>query len=588
MFSIEGNAATGYTDIYGGTYHSNNCLDLNSNPGLEVGAFRSTFVPGVNLPCAGNLLSSDSTPGDPLASIGVPSGLFVAEGGSEIFMWYSWSRDLLPYLVEGSYLAYSEDGGLSWTAMTNGTGAIPFSQAHDDEDVKTRFKNVQAIEVDAADYQTAASAPCYLPEASGKGILLFATGKPYRLSDVYLAYLPLTALENLVTSGGQYNVLDDIYYFAGPDGGTLGSNNPGDKACWSSNEVDAKPILKTTDNAMFAEVEAACSPAEEVLSGGAGEISVKHITVPLTSGEFDRLVLLFNREYLIGGLSDPGNLQHGMLGPNLATGDPLRPWIWNTKTAFSGVEGEEIQPGNRPFKPIFVPAPPLGQDDVMGPGPVCGTVAAQYVDDNYLHGYGPYIIDRFTRVSDDGHGVNIYFPLSRWKGGTDFAGLSAGPYRVDVFRTTIYPTSYSIPGLYRFPLLFLWTIEYPWDKLEWPMNPFWRDKQGVITRSHTNAYDVPGVADGKEELTVLQNHQDRATTVYVSMCARTGDGVLAVLDERGKTTSVVNRTRSGGCEQTRIRLAARETKHVVVDTVGNRDAALGEYELFMMRADFGF
>ena len=67
-----------------------------------------------------------------------------------------------------------------------------------------------------------------LPKTSGKGLLLWGTGK-YRQSDIYLAYMPLDEIENL----------SSISYFAG-------FNKDSGKPLWQSDESLARPLFSAS------------------------------------------------------------------------------------------------------------------------------------------------------------------------------------------------------------------------------------------------------------------------------------------------------------------------------------------------------
>ena len=374
--------------------------------------YRSIYIPDVNHTCTGND-----------AGVEVPTGVIALPEryGSppRLVMFFGKAGDLNDTSGSTTYVAVSNNLGYDWSPLRDGDGTpVVFSQGAAGHPAK--FLVVNPILVDAAAFQGPASAPCQLPLPEGPegmdthGLLLFSSGQ-YRRSDIYLAFLPIASLLQALEHPGQVDLHDAVSYFAGI-GAAAG---PG--GCWSRQQADALPIVRTADASEYVRLESPCG--NELLEGstGAGEFSVTHVR----TGDVDRLVLLLNNGY---ALADG---RYGSPGPQLVTGDPRRPWIWNTRTPFAQLDGTEVQ-DTRPYVPLTIPRPASG-DDVPGFGTVC---PSQWTPDTALWGYGPMLINPYTRPSASGRGVDLYFILSRWKGTVDFRN---GPYRVDVFRTTLTP-----------------------------------------------------------------------------------------------------------------------------------------------------
>jgi hypothetical protein len=364
--------------------------------------YRSVHVPGVNNTCTGN---DDG--------VEVPTGIIALDGDPpRMVMWYGEAGDLADTSAGRSYIALSDDLGLHWSPLLDRAG-VPFVFSRGAPAAPLRFLVVQPLLVDAADYASSASSPCQLPMPSGgdtRGLLLFGSGL-YRRSDIYLGFVPLAALLDAFEDPASADLERAFSYFAG-----IGAaDGPG--GCWSSDQDDAIPVVRTSDPSPHAAFEAPCGNTILRSSSGAGEFSITHVQ----AGDFDRLVLLLNNQYAIH------TGQPASRGVELVTGEPMRPWIWNTRVPSSELIGDEVQI-DRPYAPIVIPRPSSG-DDVPGYGTVC---PSDWTVESSLWGYGPMLIDAYTRESADG--LDLYFILSRWKGDLD---LVSGPYRVDVFRTTL-------------------------------------------------------------------------------------------------------------------------------------------------------
>jgi len=415
-------------------------------------AFRATYVPGVNLRCTGNHVLPQDHSDYVFFTVEVPTGAAsipeFGSNGSALVLWYSRLPPSLSdaYLAE-SYVAVSLDDGLTWQTLQN-EGGVPraFSgpTTAGTHVEPGRFINISPVLVDAAEYQSPASLPCNLPLPPGedtRGLLLFASGH-YRASDVYLAFLPVSSLEEAFDDPSR--AIEGLMYFSGESSG-----------CWSPLEQDAKPVIRATDAAIFARYESLCGyrVIEAITGAGVGELSVKRIRTDLASGPFDRLVAMFallhfpcvstedsccgatavpGQDLCRGRFSDQysGDVRVGSMGIAVMAADPLRPWRWETSVpeAHPSIDTVGLE-----FAPAFVPAAP--GDPIGGLGMVCEY--AHHPGGGGLYGYGPYILGGMERASRDGVGVDIFFVLSRWKG--EVTNLEDGPYRVELFRTTLVP-----------------------------------------------------------------------------------------------------------------------------------------------------
>jgi hypothetical protein len=423
-------------------------------PLVQDNAFRATWVSGVNLACRGNHVLPEDESDYKILTVEVPTGVVsVADPGSNqgtLFLWYS----RLPPSLENatrarSYVAASIDDGLSWKTLQQAQplSPVPFSAPSGPSDsVPARFVNVSPVLVNAEGYQGPESAPCHLPLPAGadkRGVLLFASGL-YRKSDVYLAFVPVESLRSAAADPS--SAIGNVAYFAGTGG----------SGCWSSKQDDAVALLRSSDPELFSRYEAPCGNRVFRGTSGAGELSVKRVTVPLAGGgSFDRLVALVNLVYGVcvaepgksaccgaaevpgtslcegpPALADASRYRAGSLGVALVAADPRRPWAW---TSVVHQAHPKIDLAGVSFAPAFLP--PAPQDDVAGLGTACGSPLPASGGD--LYGYGPYMIEGYAHVSPDGTGASVYFTLSRWKGKLTAQELAAGPYRVDVFRTLL-------------------------------------------------------------------------------------------------------------------------------------------------------
>ncbi len=319
-----------------------------------------------------------------------------------------------------SYLVVSSDRGLNWRVANAGQ---PFSQGGP----AARFIHGFGLEVDARYYQDMKrSGPCGLPLPSGtdtRGLLLFGTGL-WKASDVYLAFVSRTDL--LAAADDPQHRLSP-WYFAGTDYRTSDG-----KPCWSRSESDARPIIVASDLSNYARFENACGTS--LTSAGVGYAKPIHVKETLADGTgIDRLVMLLSPAYQ--GVTRDGQAVDADLGTVLVTGEPWRPWIWNVAVS------PERHSGNLPTKQRFRPLPvPAAENSGLEPTrPHCRQSDISW---NTVSGYAPLLIERYTRVSDDGMGVDLYFVVSRWKvpshpGDTGPETVDAYHYVVDVMRTTL-------------------------------------------------------------------------------------------------------------------------------------------------------
>ena len=159
-----------------------NCLSLQFVASAS-GLFRPTLVPGVSL-----------------GSFEVPTGGFSANGSMYVFF----TTDHTSFKTMGrSLLAQSTNHARNFT--------------HLDDFSRDKFINVAPVVVENG-------AIPGLPESSGKGVLLWGSGV-YRLSDPYLAYVPLNRVEDQ----------NSFRYYAG-----LNENGT---TRWSTMEAEAIPLF---------------------------------------------------------------------------------------------------------------------------------------------------------------------------------------------------------------------------------------------------------------------------------------------------------------------------------------------------------
>ncbi len=321
-----------------------------------------------------------------------------------------------------SYLAVSQDQGRNWTVVNDGA---PFSQGGP----TARFIHGFGLAVDAAHYQDPQrSGPCRLPLPGGgdtRGMLIFGAGL-WKGSDVYLAFV---SRADLLAAAQDPTHRLSPWYFAGTD-----FTAPGGGQCWSRSEADAEAIVAASDLSAYARFEDACGG--QVVSGGIGYTQVVHVDETLQDGtRIDRLVMLLSPAYQ--GQDDQGAFFDADLGTVLITGDPLRPWVWNLKVNPASHDG--TLPAERQFRPLPVAADPT--HGLQPNRPHCTRSGIPWAT---VAGYAPLLIDRYTRLSDDGMGVDLYFNISRWdvpKGPNDDGPqrVDAYHYVVEVMRTTLRP-----------------------------------------------------------------------------------------------------------------------------------------------------
>lgn len=411
---------------------------------VEDAGFRAMYVPGVHpSPCAtvgehgGQIVPFFLTPTGGWAMDGIPLAVVA---------------DQTPY--DGipqarSYLAASTDGGLTW----NRVGAGPLSQPSPDLATPARFVHVDAVPVDAADYQDAGrSGPCLLPLPPGddtRGWLLLGAGL-WNWGDIYLAFLPHAEVAAALADPSHRI---RMHYFVGTSGAS----------CWSEDEADAVPVVRPSDNRAFARLELACGNHVIQDTGGAGYVTVTRLVGDVAGlGHVDRLVMLYKQIYFYCRGSSPdaccggtpiegGTMCSGpdyaafadfvgdvWVGVVMVSGDPWRPWIWNTLTPLDELDGTMPDPATHPLRPAIVP--PDRHANTYGSGPLCQE-AVDWRD--VLNGYAPLILDAYSGPRPDGTGFDLYFLLSRWgaKVSPDDPGDADQGYRyqVDVFRTTLVP-----------------------------------------------------------------------------------------------------------------------------------------------------
>ncbi len=350
-----------------------------------------------------------------------PTGAWAV--GETIFMLAS-VQDPNDLAQARSYLTASTDLGLSWTVLDNGQ---PFSA----NGPSARFIHAAAVAVDAADHQDATrSGPCKLPLPTGsntRGLLLFGTGL-WKASDVYLAFV---AESDLLAAAGDPTRAVSPWYFAGTD-----YRAPGGGVCWSTTESDAQPIIEVSDKSAYSRFEDACGTTID--GSGAGYTSTIRVQQTLTNGTvIDRLVMLLSPAYQ--GTSSSAQFVDADLGTTLVTGDPLRPWVWNLAIDPASHDGR--LPAQRRFRPLAVPPDPTSGLQPNTPACTSSPLSWQTVA-----GYAPLFIDRYTRLSADGLGVDLFFNVSRWNvptgpGDTGPTTVDAYHYVVETLRTTLRPTT---------------------------------------------------------------------------------------------------------------------------------------------------
>lgn len=215
-----------------------------------------------------------------------------------------------------------------------------------------KFINVAPVIVNNADISGLTSAPGF-PPSGGQGVLLWGSGV-YRQSDVYLAYLPLNAVED-----------ERMWRYAVLDQGNLR---------WSQNEADATALFHQPCDDMNGQK----SPCR------VGELSVAW------NQYLRKWIMLYNH----------GNPR----GINYRLGDnPWGPWTQPEVLFDPGCDR-----GYRHFMHLppddnltfdFVYDDMFGAFRIDGPGDVAGE-------------YGPYIIPRFTK--GDATSTTIYYTMSTW------------------------------------------------------------------------------------------------------------------------------------------------------------------------------
>lgn len=404
--------------------------------------FRAMWVPGVHpSPCSTLELTGD----DPGARLLTPTGAWALDEDTLLVV----IADQTPYggvPQASSYLAASTDYGLNWQVLNGGR---PISSASSSGEWHSKFVHVDVLHVDAAEYQDdARSGPCPLPLPDGDdtgGILMYGAGL-WTQSNVYLAFVADADLRAAVADPEAPVVFS---YFAGESG----------DSCWSTEETEAVPVLHAKDNTAFQILEAPCGHRVIQDETGPGYVSVDRLRGTLSDGrKIDRLVMLSFPAYLVctadspepccGGTPIEGTemctgwtddykayLVEGSPGIVMVTGDPWRPWLLNVGEGDpSGLPPVQ----ERPFRPLTVPPDPKA--DWYGSGPYCQETMTWR---DVIVGYSPLIVDRFTRISADGRGFDLYFLVSRW--GAKLSPDDPGErddgyhYEIDLFRTQVLP-----------------------------------------------------------------------------------------------------------------------------------------------------
>lgn len=387
----------------------------DGTPIVSPEGFRPVFLDGVH-PSACVQTHPNTTP---TGAWLVGDTVFMLAGVQDV----DHPEDAQSFLAASGGRATDGAPGLRWKVLNGGQ---PFSQ----RGFSARFIHGFGLEVDARDYQDdTRSGPCELPLPAGadtRGILLFGAGL-WKGSDVYLAFLPSA---DLLAAAAEASRHVSPWYFAGTE-----YSGPDGTRCWSASEADAAPVIRASDTSAYSRFEDACGST--VTGGGVGYTSVIHVDQTLADGtRIDRLVMLLSPAYR-GETAEGGELDAD-LGTVLVTGDPLRPWVWNL--AVDGASHDGRLPSDRRFRPVPVPDDP--SHGLEPNRPACSSAGAAW---ETVAGYAPLLIDRYTRLSADGMGVDLYFNISRSKvpKGPDDTGpdtVDAYHYVVETMRTTLRPS----------------------------------------------------------------------------------------------------------------------------------------------------
>ncbi|MCP4601747.1 MAG: hypothetical protein GY847_14730 [Proteobacteria bacterium] len=325
---------------------------------------------------------------------GLITGL-VNQPGPTVLLWYTianWPQRTIdrvrhPYRAPRSFVVSSKDGFRFKSLVTEKDGTpSPFSL--DRENAPAKFLCTSPVEITADQMSlycngTAKSTDkqsilCKLEdeERAQGGILVFGSGRNYRLSPLYLAYV---SHAHLAKGGGWH-----IRY--------LGKNSTGEWI-WKHREDEAYPIIGSSyiENQNYLDScvnwtgfwrcaatirDLAWTGAVDEATGLFGEVSVKLI-LDVPKGSEPTLVMLSNHHY------SPTNIKKGDLFEN----------INNLKTY--------LRQGEVYYRTASLSAP---HEWSRVPKPIGVT------------GYGPYIIDRHTRYDKELGKLHLWYVLSLWRG----------------------------------------------------------------------------------------------------------------------------------------------------------------------------
>ncbi|MCP4599023.1 MAG: hypothetical protein GY847_00510 [Proteobacteria bacterium] len=316
--------------------------------------------------------------------------------GPRVLVWYStavWpqgriTRKLRPYRAPRSFVAVSENG-LDFESLVKDDNGDPVPFSMDRQGAPTRFLCTSPVEITAQQFRTicrdapgdsfdTTSLLCKLPDDFRKhgGILVFGSGRNYRLSPLYLAYLSHAHL-----AGG--DGFHTRYASHDSKGGWI----------WSSRENDAYPVIggQYVDNPRFrrdcmertgfwrcaaAVRDLAWEKSVDQATSLFGEVSVK-LVLDGPGGMEPTLVMLSNHQY------SASHIQPGGYFENL-----------NNLKSY-------LRDGG-----VYARTAPLGAPHQWSEKPI----------HTGSSGYGPYIIDRYTRWDKAAGELVLWHVLSLWRG----------------------------------------------------------------------------------------------------------------------------------------------------------------------------
>ena len=403
----------------------------------------------------------NSTPTGAFASRSVIYSLLAVQNADP-----DWDPDEQGFDSE-SFLAASTDGARTWSVMNAGN---PLSSTVGGQVPK--FFHLDAVPIDVGAYQDPFwSSPCPLPMPDAGGsrdaFLLFGTGT-WLQSDVFLG---LVFADDLETSRTDSSAPLNIHYFVGPRPGDCPEGSgPGDTdccppasesrssscercdfetSCWKENvPCAAMPVIEASSGLAILPFHSAC-PDHAIgdRMGGFGHISVVHLDGEVDGTRAERLLLAGQPGYATcpnpadgeggcclgtrspenpricarpppGTIPPNGTFLDSSLGTGLVSGDPYRPWEWT-----QNLDGA-------PELALLPQA--TGYPDRVGARCPAG------VGFDLLGGYGPHMIDPFTRATASGDGFEIF--VNNSAGRNLFDPSSSTPeYAVDVSRFTVRP-----------------------------------------------------------------------------------------------------------------------------------------------------